>query len=230
MPIKFSVTFETTDKTPSPSTPPAVVAPYPPVSPPQDRVSHSSPRSLSIPKIEPKYLYTALSVVLLVCIVVPPVNNRLESFVHRAIPVNKPAPANPENSSQATEKLILPTTGPITSGFGWRTHPLSGDRRFHNGTDFGVPTGTPIVAVKSGTVTLAKNLQGYGLSVEIDHGDGSSSFYAHCSKLLVKPGHRVNQGNTIALSGNTGNSTGPHLHFEYKVDGNLVDPEKYLPL
>ena len=96
--------------------------------------------------------------------------------------------------------------------------------------DLAVPTGTPIRAALPGTVTASKyNAGGYGYYVMIDHGNGLSTLYGHCSKLLARVGQAVEAGDIIALSGNTGRSTGPHLHFEVRVSGERTDPRYYLP-
>lgn len=115
------------------------------------------------------------------------------------------------------ERMIFPLPIPvdITSVFGWRIHPISGEWRFHSGTDLGAPMGTPVLAAYSGRVSLAEFLGGYGLSILLDHNQGSAETrYAHLSEVFVKPGQWVQQGTVIGLVGSTGNSTGPHLHFE----------------
>jgi murein DD-endopeptidase MepM/ murein hydrolase activator NlpD len=109
----------------------------------------------------------------------------------------------------------LASFAPITSHFGWRIHPIFGDRRFHRGTDFGAPMGTPVVAALPGRVEVADYLGGYGLTVILEHGEaGKKTLYAHLSQLAVAPGTQVEQGMVIGWVGSTGNSTGPHLHFE----------------
>jgi murein DD-endopeptidase MepM/ murein hydrolase activator NlpD len=115
------------------------------------------------------------------------------------------------------ERMIFPLTIPvdITSVFGWRVHPVTGEWRFHSGTDLGAPMGTPVLAAYSGRVSLAEFLGGYGLSILLDHNQGSEETrYGHLSEIFVKPGQWVQQGTVIGLVGSTGNSTGPHLHFE----------------
>lgn len=121
-------------------------------------------------------------------------------------------------------RLLRPVAGPITSPFGWRTHPVLGGRRFHAGTDFGAPTGTPIRAAADGVVVAAGHRGGYGLLVDVRHGDGRLTRYAHASRLHVRPGQRVRAGQTIARVGQTGTATGPHLHFEVHEGGRPVDP------
>lgn len=116
-------------------------------------------------------------------------------------------------------RMIFPLAipAPITSLFGWRTHPITGDRRFHNGVDFGAPMGTPVLAAYAGQVAIADWLGGYGLTVVLDHAQGTAeTLYGHLSELFVKEGEEVKQGDVIGLVGSTGNSTGPHLHFELR--------------
>ncbi|WP_404783999.1 M23 family metallopeptidase [Altericista sp. CCNU0014] len=125
--------------------------------------------------------------------------------------------ANPLKWILNGERMIFPLAIPvdITSVFGWRVHPISGQWRFHSGTDLGAPMGTPVLAAYSGRVSLAEFLGGYGLSVLLDHSEGKQETrYAHLSEVFVKPGQWVQQGTVIGLVGSTGNSTGPHLHFE----------------
>ena len=131
-------------------------------------------------------------------------------------------------SGQGTGSLIYPVNGPITSPFGWRIHPILGYKKFHTGVDFGVGYGTPIRAADSGTVIYATWMGGYGNVIIVDHGDGLSTLYAHQSSLAVGTGARVTRGQTVGYVGSTGFSTGPHLHFEVRVNGNPVDPMGYL--
>jgi murein DD-endopeptidase MepM/ murein hydrolase activator NlpD len=134
---------------------------------------------------------------------------------------------------QINADFIYPLTTPVptTSGFGWRTHPITGNRRFHSGMDFGAPSGSPIVAVAAGRVVLAKWHGGYGKTVVIEHNNGQlQTLYGHMSEISVQEGQVIQQGTIIGAVGSTGNSTGPHLHFETKVptaDGwVVVDPEQ----
>ena len=118
----------------------------------------------------------------------------------------------------------------VTSEFGNRVDPITGKRKGHGGMDLAVPTGTPIRAALPGTVVVSKyNAGGYGYYVMIDHGNGLATLYGHCSKLLAKVGQTVETGDIIALSGSTGRSTGPHLHFEVRVNGERTNPRAYLP-
>lgn len=120
--------------------------------------------------------------------------------------------------------LIRPAAGRLSSGFGYRIHPISKRRRLHAGIDIAAPTGTPIVAAAPGVVISSGWRGGYGNTVVLDHGGGLSTLYGHCSRLLVKAGQRVTQGQRIALMGSTGYSTGPHLHFETRINGKPVNP------
>lgn len=115
--------------------------------------------------------------------------------------------------------LIFPLSipAPISSIFGWRTHPITGEQRLHAGTDLAAPLGTPVLAAYAGKVAIADFLGGYGLAVAIDHNKGTQeTVYAHLSEIFVKPGELVKQGMVIGRVGSTGLSTGPHLHFEFR--------------
>mgnify|MGYP000867041337 FL=1 len=135
-------------------------------------------------------------------------------------------PASPALSGGGA--LNWPLGGPITSPFGWRVHPITGASRFHSGIDIGGDYGDPIYAAQAGTVEYAGWISGYGYAVIIDHGSGISTLYGHNQALLVSEGQSVSQGQAIAECGSTGNSTGPHCHFEVRVDGEPVDPMGYL--
>jgi murein DD-endopeptidase MepM/ murein hydrolase activator NlpD len=124
---------------------------------------------------------------------------------------------------------IWPAHGPITSEFGWRIHPVYGTRSFHDGTDIGVGYGTPLLAVADGTVTMAARLGSYGFTVKIDHGQGLVTQYSHMSQFDVEVGQKVQVGQQIGYSGNSGVSTGAHLHFSVIVDGTPTDPMAWLP-
>ena len=118
----------------------------------------------------------------------------------------------------------------VTSEFGYRSDPFTGERRGHSGMDLAVPTGTSIRAALPGTVTVSTyNQGGYGYYVMIDHGGGLATLYGHCSQLLARVGQTVETGDVIALSGSTGRSTGPHLHFEVRLNGQRTNPRSYLP-
>lgn len=125
-------------------------------------------------------------------------------------------------------QMIWPVNGVITSPFGYRTHPIFGRQILHSGIDIGVDEGTPVHAADGGVVVEAGWISGYGYCVIIDHGNGTSSLYGHNSSLAVSSGQAVSQGQVIAYAGSTGNSTGPHVHFEVRVGGEPVDPSAYL--
>jgi murein DD-endopeptidase MepM/ murein hydrolase activator NlpD len=96
--------------------------------------------------------------------------------------------------------------------------------RFHTGIDYPAPMGTPVVAARDGVVSAVGPLAGYGNVVELSHGQGVSTLYAHLSQILVEPGRRVTRGTTVGLVGRTGDATGPHLHFELRLRGAAIDP------
>jgi murein DD-endopeptidase MepM/ murein hydrolase activator NlpD len=136
-------------------------------------------------------------------------------------------------TNQSTEQGIeivypLSTPAPITSPFGWRTHPITGSRRFHAGIDIGAPMGAPVVAVASGTIVSAGWNGGYGKAITIQHNGVQQTLYGHLSEIFVQPGQTIERGTVIGRVGSTGNSTGPHLHFENRMstsDGWVsVDP------
>lgn len=116
----------------------------------------------------------------------------------------------------------------VSSGFGTRIDPFLGSAAMHSGIDFAAMTGTPVRASAAGTVTEAGRNGGYGNMVEIDHGGGISSRYGHMSKIVVKSGDRVTRGTVIGLSGSTGRSTGPHLHYEIRREGVAIDPARFV--
>ena len=124
--------------------------------------------------------------------------------------------------------MIFPVAGSITDNFGWRTHPIFNRQIFHSGIDIGAEYGEPIHAAQSGTVLSAGWIDGYGNTVMIDHGGGVVSLYGHNQSLAVNVGQSVTQGQVIAYCGSTGNSTGPHCHFEVLVNNEPVDPQTYL--
>ena len=115
----------------------------------------------------------------------------------------------------------------MASGYGWRVDPVYHVRRFHEGMDFTAPVGTDIFATGNGVVVYSGWRQGYGETVEIDHGFNYMTRYAHCSKRLAKVGQKVKRGDVIALVGNTGKSTGSHLHYEVRYLGQPVDPRNF---
>ncbi len=132
------------------------------------------------------------------------------------------------NASSGSGGMIWPISGPITSPFGWRTHPIFGSQRFHSGLDIGGDYGMEIHAAKAGVVSHAGWISGYGNTVMIDHGGGIVTLYGHNQSLNVSVGQNVSQGQVIAFCGSTGNSTGPHCHFEVRLNGEPVSPYDYL--
>lgn len=143
------------------------------------------------------------------------------------------------DGSDGGETIFQPVDGPmgwpteksytrITSPFGYRIHPITGARKLHKGTDLGTPIGTSVYSVHDGVVTKAGwGSGGAGNMVRVDHGDGMVSVYMHLDSFKVRSGATVKAGQLIALSGNTGGSTGPHLHFQIEINGEPVDPMQY---
>lgn len=134
---------------------------------------------------------------------------------------------------QSVLKDMLPNSSPVRAGYnsssyGWRIDPFNGHKAFHEGLDFPANTGAPILAAADGIVSAADQTPDYGNIVKINHGSGLETRYAHASKILVKVGERVTKGQQVALVGNTGRSTGPHLHYEIRLNGNPLDPRQYL--
>lgn len=117
----------------------------------------------------------------------------------------------------------------VTSPFGDRNHPVLGTRKFHNGVDLAVPIGTPVVAAQAGEVAVVGESQASGRYVVLDHGHGVRTAYCHLDATPLPQGSRVRKGETFALSGNTGRSTGPHLHYIVRLSGHPVDPERFRP-
>lgn len=120
--------------------------------------------------------------------------------------------------------FLWPASGPVTSGFGWRIDPIFHRRALHTGIDIAASWGTPVEAAESGTVLYVGWMTGYGNVVVLDHGNGVSTVYAHLSSYAVRAGESVQRGQVIARVGSTGWSTGPHLHFEVREDGQPIDP------
>jgi len=121
-----------------------------------------------------------------------------------------------------------PTDGKISSRYGYRSHPVYDDKRFHTGLDISTPPGTDVKVTADGVVVLAGRTDGGGIVVIVEHGHGFRTAYAHNSKVLVTIGQRVKRGDTIALSGSTGTSTGPHLHYEVWKNGRHINPADFL--
>lgn len=132
-----------------------------------------------------------------------------------------------KGSGKLTWPVSGTSTASVTSGFGYRIHPIFGDKRFHSGVDISANSGTTIMAADAGTIVSAVYSSSYGNYVVISHGNGMVTLYAHMSSMAVSSGQSVTRGQTIGYVGSTGWSTGPHCHFEIKVNGQLVDPLGY---
>ncbi len=139
-------------------------------------------------------------------------------------PATAPPPGDP-----SVQGYDWPLVGRLSSGFGPRVHPIFGTRRMHTGLDIGATPGEPIYAAKAGVVIFAGWRGGYGNAVVVDHGDGFSTLYAHQSQIGVSAGQQVVMGDVVGYVGSTGWSTGPHLHFELRLNGSPIDPLPYLP-
>ncbi len=129
---------------------------------------------------------------------------------------------------QGTGQLSWPVNGVITSPYGYRTHPIFGTTIYHSGIDIGADYGTPVHAADRGTIVYADWMSGYGNTIIIDHGNGMSTLYGHNESLAVSEGQTISKGQVVAYVGSTGNSTGPHCHFEVRINGDPVDPMGYL--
>ncbi len=138
--------------------------------------------------------------------------------------------AGSSNTVAGVDWLVPISYTAFTSAFGWRTHPIYGDRRFHKGVDLAAPTGTPIYATRSGVVTATTYDSSSGYYVIIDHQDGFSSRYLHMTHYIVSPGQYVYAGQKIGECGSTGGSTGPHLHFGIYLNGSPVNPANYIKI
>lgn len=140
---------------------------------------------------------------------------------------------NPTTGSPSASGFISPLPKGstwVSCAYGWRNHPLWGDRRFHHGVDLAANQGTPIYAIAAGTVTIASYTDANGYYVSLSHGNGFGSIYCHMTHYTVKPGQSVKQGQIIGYVGSTGWSTGPHLHFEIHKNGSSVNPMSYITL
>ena len=133
------------------------------------------------------------------------------------------------NSLIAATPSIWPLKGYISSGFQWRTNPLTGKKEFHKGIDIAGPIGTPLVSTADGIITRAENNPyGYGKLIEVTHGFGFSTRYAHLNSISVKIGQFVKRGQVIGSRGSTGWSTGPHLHYEVRINNKPVNPMNFI--
>ncbi len=148
-------------------------------------------------------------------------SNELESLIVKKV-------GSSSGTVKGTGVLVWPLRGRITSRYGYRRHPMWGGRHLHTGLDIAARYGTPIKAADSGKVILASWWGGYGKAIVVDHGKGITTVYGHLSRIYKKVGSTVIKGQTIGLVGNTGYSTGPHLHFEVRKNGKHRNPIKYL--
>ena len=123
---------------------------------------------------------------------------------------------------------IWPAAGLLSSGYGWRRDPITGQRAFHDGVDVSALPGRPVAATASGVVAKVLQYGGLGRAVYVSHGYGVTTVYGHLSRVLVKPGQRVERGATVGLVGNTGRATGYHLHYEVQLEGRAVNPLPYM--
>lgn len=137
------------------------------------------------------------------------------------------------SSTVPAATIAIPSIMPLaaaklTSNYGMRTHPVIGGRRNHQGVDLAAPTGTPVFATADGIVSRADHYSSYGLYISLQHGAALETRYAHMSRLAVAAGQRVSKGDIIGYVGSTGRSTGPHLHYEVRMDGVAVNPIPYM--
>jgi murein DD-endopeptidase MepM/ murein hydrolase activator NlpD len=141
-----------------------------------------------------------------------------------------PASGKPLILASSRTAFVYPVMGPrMSSDYGTRKHPVLKVRKHHDGIDLAAPIGAPIRAIADGQVVYADPHGGYGRYVVVRHLDGFTSHYGHCEKLEVAPGQRIAAGQIIGTVGSSGISTGPHLHFEIRRNGETQDPERYLP-
>jgi murein DD-endopeptidase MepM/ murein hydrolase activator NlpD len=133
-------------------------------------------------------------------------------------------------SSALPRSFVYPLLGTrVSSDFGTRVHPVRKVKRHHGGIDLAAPMSAPIRAVAAGTVTFADPYKGFGKLVVIRHSGGMTTHYGHCESLKVRPGQKVSAGEIIATVGKSGLATGPHLHFEVRIDGKARDPQDFIP-
>ncbi len=198
----------------------------------------SEDTSIEASKLEGKSIdgnwhYAFATFFLTIAIAIPQISSWVESqmlvkSLQNLISVTNTTVTNTTDLSNS--QIAFPTAKgtPITSGFGWRIHPIKGERRFHTGIDFGAAMGTPIYAIANGKVEFAGQRGGYGNAVIVNHGGGKSTLYGHASKIYVREGQQVTRGQMVAAVGSTGMSTAPHLHFEIRVNDKPINPRPYL--
>ena len=157
--------------------------------------------------------------------------NSWQNYEETGLAVSK---AKPAVGTAGIASVSIPSRDPLggaermSSGFGMRDHPVLGGRRAHSGVDLAAPVGTPIHATADGVVSKASWFGGYGLFISIEHGGELQTRYGHMSRLNVAEGQKVHKGDVIGYVGTTGRSTGPHLHYEVRVDGAAVNPIPYM--
>ncbi|GBG55377.1 peptidase M23 [Sporomusaceae bacterium FL31] len=189
-------------------------------------------------------LFSIKSIIMLLCLVgiFPigilakvhhPVESNGNTSIDSALFQQQAGLAHSTNAAVQSDKLaatpsIWPTSGSISSGFGWRNAPMEGASETHQGIDIASNTGTPVVATADGKVVKSGWSEGYGNIVQIDHGNGLETIYGHNSQIVATIGQNVKKGQLIAYVGSTGVSTGPHLHYEIRVNHSAVDPMKFL--
>lgn len=180
----------------------------------------------TVKPISPNWKYALATLALSMVIALPQVSEWVES----QRPVRLLQQFTKAQKATKSRDRVFPTVkgAPITSGYGWRIHPITGERKFHTGIDFGASQGTPIYAFEAGKVEFVGWKSGYGKAVIINHGEAKSTLYGHASKLIVRKGERVVPGQTIGYIGSTGMSTGPHLHFEVRINNKPVNPRPFL--
>jgi murein DD-endopeptidase MepM/ murein hydrolase activator NlpD len=194
---------------------------------------HVDYQQLDSNSIDRNWHYAFATFFLTLAIALPQISSWVESqylvkYIQNLIGATNTTVTNTTNLNNG--QIVFPTakSAPVTSGFGWRIHPITGERRFHTGIDFGAAMGTPIYAIAPGKVELAGEKGGYGNTVIVNHSAGKSTLYGHASKLYVREGQQVVRGQAIAAVGSTGMSTAPHLHFEVRVHDKPVNPRPYL--
>ncbi len=156
-------------------------------------------------------------------------DQRFRALFHSWTSLDRAGPGNPTERPVVSIPSRMPLEGSVlTSSFGMRTHPVLGGMRKHHGIDMAAPSGTPVYATADGVVSRADWYSSYGLYVSLEHGASLQTRYAHLSRLAVAAGDTVRKGDLIGYVGSTGRSTGPHLHYEVRVDGVAVNPIPYM--
>jgi murein DD-endopeptidase MepM/ murein hydrolase activator NlpD len=197
--------------------------------------SNSVVEAIQVPVTSPALQQLSDSLAAFSLPTLPPLSSRIDAFeLHRRIGTQQEIAVQLRARTEEYRTLmtalptLIPCDGEETSGFGGRIHPIHGVHKMHTGIDIAAPTGTPIYAAGGGVVTFSGRKGGYGNVVEIDHGYGYRTLYAHASKLLVQVGDTISRGDHIALVGSTGSSTGAHLHYETIVNEQKVDPSSFM--